>query len=376
MLKVSLITRPFEGKSTGLSRYDQTIYEGLGGSDPQNLQVALHPVRRPNSFFFKFVKKLTHQDLAAFWGVHPFWLALPKADLAHITVSSLTTGLWFRSKSPVIVTVHDIIHYVYRRDARFSTYKHSVQKLADALAVRHLRRARMIIASSEFTRQQLIKHAAVSPEKIRVIPLGVDQQVFRPLQVPAEFYERYGLDKATPYVLHLSSEEPRKNVETLLRAWPQVIAQHPNAVLLKVGKSLYQGERQRLVDLVARLNLTASVRFIENVAEADLPLLYNVAQVFAFPSLAEGFGFPVLEAMACGTSVVCSDTPALSEIVGATALQHAPLDEDGLAQALNAVLENPAEQARLRLAGLAQAARFSWQRTTAETYKLYLSLAA
>jgi len=370
MLKIDLITRDFNHKLNSLTRYDQAIYKGLTETKPQIASVKLCPVEQGENRLFQLLKKTSGLDVATFLKVYPLGLPDTTGDLAHLTNFSHLSGLW-RSGRPVVATVHDIIHYANRENPRICIYSHLLHALADRLAIRHLRHLRAIIASSEFTRRQLIEHAGVPGEKIKVVHLGIDHSLFRLTEIPQNFLESYNLHRQTPYVLHISTEEPRKNFESLLRAWPQVRQQHPSAVLLKVGPCYYPQERQRSLALIKELGLGESVRFIESVPEADLPLFYNLAQIFAFPSLVEGFGFPVLEAMACGTAVVCSNTPALAEIVGAAALQHEPTDVATLARQLCNLLGDQTQRGHLTELGLAHVAQFTWSRTVDQTWQVY-----
>lgn len=369
MLRVDLLTRNYGNETNGLSRYDRALFEGLRIKG--NIDIRLRGLLPVRNILFDQVRRFNGRDITTFLGSHPLRLPPIDGDLRHITTSAHTTGLMRKTHKPTIVTVHDIIHYVYRRDMRMSTYQHIIQRIADNVAVRNLRNAHAIIASSQFTRQQLIDHAGLKPEQIHVVPLGVDTDTFRPCKVPASFYERYGLSQKAVYVLHVSSEEPRKNIETLLKAWRLVRQSHSDAVLLKVGRCLHPSERPRLLELIAKFGINDSVRFIEAVPEEDLPLFYNAARVFAFPSLAEGFGFPILEAMACGTPVVCSDAPAINELAAGIAQQHPATDASALADQLVGILNKPDERAAHSGYGTERAAQFSWSRTAEQTYSIY-----
>lgn len=368
MLHVDLITRSYGSEINGLARYDRALYEGLRARD--RAAVTLRPLTPPSSPALRRIKRLSGLDLAAFLGTYPLELPAGDGALAHLTTSSHALALRGGLSRPVVVTVHDIIHHTYRRDRRLSTYRHAAQRLCDALALRRLRHASAILASSAYTRQRLIAELGLDGERIAVVPLGLDRERFQPRAVPASFFRSYGLDPATPYVLHVSSEEPRKNIETLLRAWARVRQRYPDALLLKVGRCLYPDERARLLRLSADLGLEAAVRFIDAVPDADLQLFYSGARAFAFPSLAEGFGFPVLEALACGTPVVCSTAPALIELVADLARLHEPRDDAGLAERLCAALAAP-PAAAWRDRAVAHAHSFSWRRTVAQTEAIY-----
>lgn len=373
MLTIDLITRAYTHELNGLSRYDRALHAGLAARG--DIDVALRPVAATAPRLARWVRRASGLDLAAFLSVYPLQLPSGTGDLFHLTTSSHAMAL-HRLRRPAVVTVHDIIHYTFRHNRRLSTYRHLIQRICDALSLHRLHRATAISASSAFTKRQLVQQLGIPLERVVVVPLGIDAQRFSPRCAPPAFYAQYGLQPDTPYVLHVSSEEPRKNIRTLLRAWALVRRHYPHAVLLKVGRCLYPEERRRLNRQIAELGLGASVRFVDAVPDDDLALFYAIARVFTLPSLAEGFGFPVLEAMACGTPVVCSNAGSLPEVAGAAALLVEPTDSAGLAEALCAVLADPALAERLRCAGLAQAAAFSWDRTVTETVSLYQAVTA
>jgi glycosyltransferase involved in cell wall biosynthesis len=168
--------------------------------------------------------------------------------------------------------------------------------------------------------------------------------------------------------------EPRKNLTVLLEAYQHLLDQGSELRLVIAGKKgwLYRGFFERLHEL----GLEDQVVFPGFVPEPDLPALYSAAELFVFPSLYEGFGLPVLEAMACGTPVVCSNTSSLPEIVGDAAICLHPQDRGAWVAALTEVLENQQLRAELKAKGLARAARFSWQEAARETMAVYRSVLA
>ncbi|HMA34438.1 MAG TPA: glycosyltransferase family 1 protein, partial [Chloroflexia bacterium] len=162
------------------------------------------------------------------------------------------------------------------------------------------------------------------------------------------------------YILHVGTIEPRKNLVRLIGAYMGLITRRRDA-----GHDLVlAGRRGWMYDAVfaaaAASGLQTRIHFLDYVPEEDLPLLYNLASVFVYPSLYEGFGLPVLEAMACGTPVVAARTPALVEIAGQAAILVEPMDEDALVAALELLLENPEARLNLHQTGLARAARYPW----------------
>ena len=221
-----------------------------------------------------------------------------------------------------------------------------------------------MIAVSESTRRDLVERYAVPAERIRVIHNGVDHARFRPQEVDAEAVaRRYGVRH--PFILCVGSLMPWRNGPRLLRA-----AAHLNYGLLFVGRDIWG------TDPTASLAAEHGwdwARFAGYAADSDLPALYAAASAFAYPSLYEGFGIPPIEAMACGTPVVASNAGALPEVLGDAALLVNPYDEAALADALQAAVNDPGT---LRRKGLERAARYTWQKTAAETWQVYAEAAS
>jgi glycosyltransferase involved in cell wall biosynthesis len=186
---------------------------------------------------------------------------------------------------------------------------------------------------------------------------------------------KYGLPER--FILNVGALEPGKNQATLVRAFHRLRGQGPST---SSGQGLEQGlviagppawRYERLLRLVDGLGLAGQVRFLGYVPAEDLVALYNLADLFVFPSLYEGFGLPPLEAMACGLPVVASTAPALREVLDDAALLVHPQDVVALAEAMAAALGDEALRSRLREAGLRRAAQFSWERTARETAVVY-----
>jgi glycosyltransferase involved in cell wall biosynthesis len=217
----------------------------------------------------------------------------------------------------------------------------------------------------------LVQNLAMPAERISVVPLGVDEQQYQPLAVPDAFRIRYELSDEHRYVLYVGSEDPRKNLEMLWRAFAIACRRDPGLRLLKVGPAQSQLERQRLVGLADELGIERAVRFLDYVPEDDLPLLYNVASMCVVPSLYEGFGLPVLEAMACGTPVVCSSAASLPEVAGDAALLVSGTDSLQLADAIGALLEDSEQRTALRDRALRRAMQFRWATTVSRMIGVY-----
>jgi alpha-1,3-rhamnosyl/mannosyltransferase len=186
---------------------------------------------------------------------------------------------------------------------------------------------------------------------------------------------RYGLPPN--YVLYLGANKPHKNLERLVLAWEQVLAAQdgtppPPLVLAGHHDPRYPEARR----LVTQRGLGQHVRFVPDVAEADVPALYSGAQLFVFPSFYEGFGLPPLEAMACGTPVLCSAASSLPEVVGEAALLFDPSSVPDLTAGLLRLLRDADLRARLAAAGRQQSRLFAWERTAHETLAVYAAAGA
>jgi len=207
----------------------------------------------------------------------------------------------------------------------------------------------------------------VPAECIVVTPLAADER-FRPQsseRVEA-VREKYGIDK--PYILFAGTIEPRKNLVTLLRAFAPLTKDFPHLLVLAGARGWFS---EPVFAEVERLGLKERVAFTEYVPEEDLPALMSGADVFVYPSLGEGFGLPPLEAMACGTPVICSNAPALPEVVGEDAITVLPTEVEAWTEAMRQVLSDADMRAKLREKGLKRAQKFSWERTAQLTLKAF-----
>jgi glycosyltransferase involved in cell wall biosynthesis len=314
-------------------------------------------------------------DAAAFFSSYPLSVRVDRGSICHLASQTLATLLLFQQLPCTVVTVHDIIPYLVRGDKALSTYRNAAERAFDRIAVRALRRASALIAISDFTRSCLTDALGIAPERIHVVYRAVDREAFRPRRVPAAFWQRYRLEEDQPYVLYVGSEDPRKNVATLLRA-VAILRQHfPAARLIKAGSAHFLAQRERLLKLVDELGLRGTVRFLDHVPDEDLPLLYNAADVFVLPSLYEGFGLPALEAMSCGTPVIAANRASLPEVVGAGGALVDPQDAQQMANRIEELVTQPERRAVASQAALEQAARFSLQRQAEETVAVYTEVA-
>jgi glycosyltransferase involved in cell wall biosynthesis len=284
---------------------------------------------------------------------------VPGAELYHATEHLLLP----LRRVPTVLTVHDLIYHLFPEHHKPLNYWF----LNQAMPL-FVQRAKAVIAVSESTKQDLIRCYGVHPDKVTVVYEAAAPH-FRSVspEAIAAVRARYGLPE--DFVLTVGTIEPRKNLSRLLDAVQRLRHKGGKARLVVVGSKgwLYEGFFRRLEEL----QLGDAVLLPGYVHDADLPAVYGAARVFALPSLYEGFGLSVLEAMACGTAVVCSRASSLPEVGGDAARYFDPTDVEEMAEAIGAVWHDEALRAEMSRRGLAQAARFSWARAAEETMVVY-----
>ncbi|MEJ2753378.1 MAG: glycosyltransferase family 1 protein, partial [Chloroflexota bacterium] len=264
-------------------------------------------------------------------------------------------------KIPTIVTVYDLsfVHFPDTFPVLQCLYLHSQ-------TARSVRSARRVITISEASRQDLHDFFEIPLDKIDVVLPGVDQ-VFR--SVPADqvnaFREKQGITGR--FILHVGTLQPRKNVPVLLEAFS--LSRAKGTVLVLAGAKGWQYDE--IFAMIKDLGLERRVHFTGYVADQELPLWYNAADALVFPSIYEGFGMPVLEAMACGTPVIAARTSSIPEAGGEAALYFEPQDAAALARHIDSVLDDDRLAKHMQQSGLEQAEKFSWEQAGIETSQVY-----
>jgi glycosyltransferase involved in cell wall biosynthesis len=263
-----------------------------------------------------------------------------------------------------VVTIHDMTLTLLPRYHPWR--KHMLVRPLIPLVAR---RAARIITVSEHARSDIVRLLRVPAERVVAIPEAAAPG-FR-AAAPAEqarVRERYGL--RGPYVLYVGTIEPRKNLVGLIRAWHRLWRRGaiPHQLVLVGGRGWRDGAIYRAI---RSIDCGDALRLVGYVPSADLPGLFSAADAFAFPSLAEGFGLPVIEAMACGTPALISTARALQELAGDAALAVDPYDERAIEEGLERLLNDAALREQLRARGLRRAAQYSWEATARRTLAVY-----
>ncbi len=263
-----------------------------------------------------------------------------------------------------VVTIYDLSFILFPQ--RLPPWRRTYLRLGTSLSAR---RARRIIAISSSTKHDIVRLLGVSESRVDVVACGVDED-FRPIENEEQLDAlRTRWHLPPEMLLFVGTLEPRKNLTTLLRSYALLRQRFDPPPLVVGGPKGWHHEE--VFSLAEELGLQEQVLFPGYIPREELPLWYNAASLFVYPSLYEGFGLPALEAMACGTPVVTSNTSALPEVVGDAGLLVEPTDAEEMADAMHRVLADLELRDTLRGKGLERAKAFSWQRAAQETAKTY-----
>jgi glycosyltransferase involved in cell wall biosynthesis len=289
----------------------------------------------------------------------------------HVTIYHAATSVAPLSvPCPLVMTVYDAILLMMR--SQYGLAHRIYHRVFSVLAAR---RAAAIIVPSAAACTEVARVYRIAPDRLCVVPLGVSPR-FRPVPASVREHVLARLGIRAPYVLFVGAEPPRKNLARLIEAFAQLRRSRPERRLELILAGPPQPEDPAVRGLVTRLGLTGDIRRIGWVSDEDLPALYSGAICLAYPSLAEGFGLPILEAMACGTSVLTSDGSSMAEIAGDAALLVDPLSTDAIAGGLRQLVDGGALIDELVARGRERVRAFTWERTAEATEQVYRRVAA
>jgi glycosyltransferase involved in cell wall biosynthesis len=365
-MRIAINTLPMKHRLHGVGNYIKNLVWSLSRIDAENEYLLLasrenfdHLEGLPANFQLHFAPSHPAQRIAWEQTILPAKLKLHKVDLYHGPAFIAP----FLKTCPQIVTIHDA-------SFRLTPERHSFSRRAfyRAIVPAIMKTSDGIIAVSRSAKSDLLDVAPVPAEKISVIPLGVDSQ-FHPVHDPYRL-ERIRCKYSLPrdFILYVGMIEPRKNLETLVDAY---LADSLSARFDLVLAGGLGWDYSGLLQKIESSGAADRIRLPGYIPESDLPALYTAASVFAYPSLYEGFGLPVLEAMACGTPVVTSSVSSLPEVAGTAALLSDPHDSGALASALHSILGDENLRAELSSRGLTRARSFTWNQTARKTLALY-----
>src|SRR5581483_7973033 len=368
-LKLGLITYGLDRPLTGISRYTVELVRTLSTGEfdvALNLLTAGEPraLKNMNSYRAKPLHGCGRLPGFVTLGNAMIYTAsrAERLDVVH-DPTGVTPFLLGAASAKTVVTVHDVIPYCLPGNST----------VLDALIYHYwlprvIGRVDAILTPSDASRRDIFQFLQVDPQKVYVVPSAANAH-FRPIArdlVRRELEKRFGL--MGRYILYVGAFIARKNLKRALQAFAWVRAERNDIDFVMVGPREGQSTIKAVLPL---LGLADAVRLIDSVTDAELAMLYNGAELFFFFSLYEGFGLPVLEAMSCGTPVICSDTSALPELAGEAALLVNPSDIEAMGQAILRVLNEPALRGTLGERGMARAQAFSWKQTAVATCRIY-----
>lgn len=299
------------------------------------------------------------------WDI-PRRLREDRPDLLHVQYTAP-----LGCSTPLVVSVHDVSFLEY---PEFFPAARRLQ--LQQTVPRTVARAGKVLTPSEFSRKAILRHIPAPPEKVAVVPNGVST-MFRPVSrqtAQGEVKRRLSLE--FPFILMVGDIQPRKNQAGLVRAFAAALKAHPELPhhLVLAGKL---GEYCRQVRAEAAVaGVDDRVHFTGFVNDEDLLWLYGACEILAFPSFYEGFGIPILEAMACGRAVACSGTSAMTEVADGAAILFDPRSTEEMARAILDLLLNAELRQRMERLGQQRAARFSWEQSAARTLSVYYEVAS
>jgi glycosyltransferase involved in cell wall biosynthesis len=320
---------------------------------------------------------------------HPFYAGLPRRPGIRIVRTGARSALWRIPVQLAAASIRDrldVLHVQYIappvhrgrlvatiHDLGFlripETFSKFFVRRSQILVRRTARRADRIIVGSEFSRQDIIETYDLPPDRVAVLPYGVADAFFLPGDRAADLRRAAAYGLRAPYVVYVGRMNPRKNLAALARAFTRFKASgsRPHQLVI-VGKKDFETDR-----MTAEIRATAEsgIVFTGFVPDDDLPAIVRGAEIFVYPSLFEGVGLPVMEAMAAGTPVITSVSTSLPEIAGGAARLVDPTDENELAGALAALADDPALCRRMREEGRVRARDFSWKAAARKTLEIY-----
>ncbi len=359
-------------RRAGIGRYTQGLTVALLAADSENEYLAFY--NRPSEAQItpplERMPRLTMPFSDKLWRLYVLLAQLARVPQDHLFPG---TDLFFATDHllPRFRRIRSVF-ILYDLTFRLYPQTHSLWNrwFLTLMLPRFLCQADAVIAISESTRQDAARLYGVDAARIRVVYPGIDVY-FQPVPAEDTLVVRCKYHLPERFILSVGTIEPRKNYTTLLEAYRLIKGRQGELGLVIAGKKgwLYNEFFQKLRDL----GLAGEVSLLGFVADDDLPALYSAADLFVFPSLYEGFGLPVLEAMACGTPVVCSNTSSLPEVAGDAALLVPPADVRALAEAMERVLTDEHLWARMGSRGLERAGGFRWERAAARTIEVYRS---
>lgn len=363
MLRIGVDAHAIGRRLTGNEVYIRNLISRYRTLDPESEFIAYVSTKNtqlwiPETFRLRRISKTPFVRLT---GQLSAKLKIDKPDLIHVQYTAPSF-----CPVPIVVTIHDVSyieHPEYFPAPRAAQLRWSTRKT--------LEKAAKIITISEFSKSRISHVYNIPSENIAVTPLAA-QTSFKPMNralACRKVSQKLGI--SCPFILHVGDLQPRKNQIGLIRAFHELLKAHPRLphTLVLAGKHTWFAPR--VMDQIRTSGLEERVKVTGFVADDILPTLYNAADLFVFPSFYEGFGLPVVEAMACGRPVICSGASALPEVVGGAALLFEPHSIEEHTKAMRDILLDQELSRRMSKIGLQRSKVFGWRKTASQTLRIY-----
>ncbi|MBI2268263.1 MAG: glycosyltransferase family 4 protein [Candidatus Blackburnbacteria bacterium] len=375
MAKIGIDARIWGVKNTGIGRYTEELVKNLQLVDEANEYVVF--CRRSNydeipicSGWKKVIADIPHYTLQEQVEL-PGIFARERLDLLH--VPHFNVPLFYKGR--FIVTIHDILWH-HTKDHTATTLSapvYLVKHLGYRLVVRNaVTRARNIIVPSNVVKKDLVRQFDLPKNKVVVTHEGVTNAVLSMKYIESSALVRYGIEK--PYLLYVGNLYPHKNIEMLVPALKRYHdSNHDIKLVVVSGRDIFKENSEKIIH---KEKMEGNVKILHKVNDEDLAILYKNAVAFVFPTLSEGFGLPGLEAMNCGTPVLCSSIPVLKEIYGDAALYFDPLDVNDIADKIMRIFADGELRRCLVRLGKQQVKKYSWRKMASATLAVYKGVLA
>ena len=387
LMEIDYINGPRTDKIFGISKYQMEIFRRVEGVEWNIIDYnsITHLIERkykdnlkfkpdnsyddPNSLpqtksktpnFFVDMGKKTLKTIDKHRYIRTVKNKVKDGNVKHITSQEFAYIQNSLEMDKTIVTCHDLIPWVYEKD-RSAFWKDNISGLKKADA---------IITVSEFSKNEIIKHLNYPAKNIHIVKDAVDHSFYYENR-DKQILNNLGILNHQKVVLYVGSETPRQNVPILIKAFARLKKEIPGVKLLKIGESQSYGAREIILNLINDLHLQEDVIFVGYVPEEDMPRWYNAADILVYPCEYAGFGLPPLEAMACGTPVITSNTTSLPEVVGEAGIMIDPQDHDLMADKMYEILTNDGLRNDLIKKGIERSKLFSWDDSAKKTLKVY-----
>ena len=372
-IKIALMSYAMDNrKAKGTALYTRKLIENI--LDDERFDFYLVHYDKVDDPLYKQVKEIMLPSVKLPYGSHFvsqllfFWkYRKNKFDIIHWFQPRVYPFFWLAPAKKIIITAHGAGEFTVAKAKLFSNW------LFRTVLKYFNKRVAIIIADSEHGREEIIQYYKAKPEKVRVVYLGGGEAYNSIDKAAAQELVTHKYKISAPFILDVSRLMYHKNVDSLIRAYIIYRDKYKGrAKLVIVGSPML--DYQKTYDLADNSRYKNDIYFVNFVEQKDLNSMYCAAEIFVFPSLSEGFGLPVIEAMASGTPVITSNVTSMPEVAGEAAILINPLDPEEIAEKMNEILENGSLKEKLIREGIARAKQFSWKITAEESKKIYFKV--